>query len=183
MSTPPQRNELSRRAFIALSCQCAAGLLLATPLPCSAAQVPDSRLSLYHTHTHQNLTFRLGDTSAWTGGRINRFLRDFRTGETHAIDPQLITMLGQIKEISGSSGTFEIISGFRSPKTNAMLRKHGDGVAKKSLHMSGRALDIRLSDVKTGIIRDIARSLKRGGVGYYPKSDFVHIDTGRVRSW
>lgn len=183
MKSIPLNNRLSRRAFITLSSQCALGVLLTTSLPCFARQIPANRLALYNTHTDEQLTINLGDNSPDMFNRIDRFLRDFRTGEVHAIDPRLLEMLCRIKELSGSRGTFEIISGFRSLKTNAMLRKKNDGVAKKSLHTTGRALDIRLSDLSTRELRDIAQSLKQGGVGYYSKSDFVHIDTGRIRTW
>ena len=88
-----------------------------------------------------------------------------------------------ISSIAGNRGTFEVISGYRSPSTNAMLRSKSGGVAKKSLHMQGRAIDVRLTGVDTARLRKIAISLKRGGIGYYPKSDFVHLDTGRFRSW
>jgi uncharacterized protein YcbK (DUF882 family) len=92
-------------------------------------------------------------------------------------------MLCSIQQAGGSSGTYEIISGYRSQATNAKLRKSSSKVAKKSLHMSGRAIDIRLNDLKTIQLRDLARSLKSGGVGFYADSDFIHIDTGRVRTW
>lgn len=184
MKRIPLNNRLSRRAFITLSSHCVLGVMLTTSLPCFARQIPAAnQLSLYHTHTDEQLTINLGDNSPDMFSRVDRFLRDFRTGEVHAIDPRLLEMLCRIKELSGSSGTFEIISGFRSIKTNSMLRKKSDGVAKKSLHMTGRALDIRLSDLSTRTLRDIAQSLKQGGVGYYSKSDFVHIDTGRIRTW
>ena len=92
-------------------------------------------------------------------------------------------MLCHIKKSGRSTGTIEVISGYRSPKTNAMLQQKSSGVASKSLHLQGQAVDIRLTDLKTRKLRDIARSLQLGGVGYYPTSDFVHLDTGRVRFW
>lgn len=176
-------NRLSRRTFLTLSSRCAFGMCLMTSVPCLGRPIPGSSLSLYHTHTGEKLTLDMRDNSPETLSSINRFLRDFRTGEVHPIDARLLAVLSRIQEISGSAGTFEIISGFRSAKTNDMLRKNSNGVAKKSLHMSGRALDIRLTDLNTKELRNIALSLKQGGVGYYPKSDFVHIDTGRVRTW
>lgn len=110
-------------------------------------------------------------------------MRDFRTGDIHPIDTRLINMLCHLQMTSSSSGTFELISGYRSPATNMKLRQTSNGVAKKSLHMQGRAIDIRLTDVPTDKLRSIACSLKQGGVGFYPKSDFIHLDTGRTRAW
>ncbi|WP_332460900.1 YcbK family protein [Thauera sinica] len=115
--------------------------------------------------------------------RIDRLLRDFRTGEVQAMDPQLFDILHALR-ITLGGGTFEIISAYRSPATNDMLRKTGGGgVAKRSLHMDGRAIDVRLPGVPTTSLRDAAIGLGLGGVGYYPESDFVHIDTGAVRAW
>lgn len=174
---------LSRRSLLLRSVHCAAGILLTNALPGYARPVADSRISLYHTHTGERLTIDPLNNFSETSNQVNRFLRDFRTGDVHPIDPQLVEMLYQIKTLAQSRGTFEIISGYRSPQTNAMLRNNSTGVAKKSHHMTGSALDIRLTYLETSKLRDIAQSLKRGGVGYYPKSDFVHIDTGRVRYW
>lgn len=152
----------------------------------SRSRLPRS-LSLHHLHTDERLTltYRVGDYYQRSAlSRLNRFLRDFRTGETIAIDPRIYDLLFDIKSRLGQEeGNFEIISAYRSPKTNAMLRRTSSGVAKQSLHMSGKAVDVRLSDTPTRMIRDAALTLGRGGVGYYRKSDFVHLDTGRVRSW
>jgi uncharacterized protein YcbK (DUF882 family) len=174
---------MNRRAFLLLIAHCSAGAVLANPLSSLATSSPGTYLSFYHTHTGETLKVNLKETSSQTLRRVHRFLRDFRTGEVHPIDPQLLTMLSRIKKLSGSSGTFEVISGYRSPKTNKMLSTASNGVAKKSLHMDGRAIDVRLTELRTRDLRDLACSLKQGGVGYYPKSDFVHIDTGRVRTW
>ena len=117
--------------------------------------------------------------------RLHWFFRDFRTGDIHAINPRLLDAMWRIQERTGSEGVFEIISAYRSPATNEKLRARSanSGVARKSLHMSGNALDIRHSEVSVGGLRKTARSLRMGGVGYYPKSGFIHIDTGKVRSW
>jgi uncharacterized protein YcbK (DUF882 family) len=115
---------------------------------------------------------------------LNHFLRDFRTGDETAIDPQLFDLLYDIKQRLGhADGTFQIISGYRSPRTNAMLRRTSSGVARRSLHMTGQAIDVRLTETPTRNIRDAALTLSRGGVGFYSRSDFVHLDTGRVRQW
>jgi uncharacterized protein YcbK (DUF882 family) len=174
---------MNRRAFLILIAHCSAGAVLANPLSSFAIPSPATNLSFYHTHTGETLKVNLKEISGQALHKVHHFLRDFRTGEIHPIDPQLLSILGHIKKRSGSTGTFEVISGYRSPKTNKMLSTASKGVAKKSLHMGGRAIDVRLTDLRTRDLRDIACSLKQGGVGYYPKSDFVHIDTGRVRSW
>ena len=113
------------------------------------------------------------------------FLRDFRNGATHAIDPGLLDQLNALAAATATRAPFQVISGYRSPATNEMLRRAGHGVATGSLHLQGQAIDIRLADVELTDLRDAALSLRAGGVGYYPSadSDFVHIDTGRVRRW
>jgi uncharacterized protein YcbK (DUF882 family) len=144
------------------------------------------RLAFYHTHTGEALdvVYREGDDYLPDAvGSLNRFLRDFRSGESYPIDPALFDQLHDIQQALGKFGRYEIISAYRSPKTNAMLAGKSGGVAKRSLHMQGRALDVRLTDVATNDLRAAALELQRGGVGYYPKSKFIHIDTGRVRRW
>ena len=166
-----------------------AGLALA-PLgfarPSAAAAGEERVLDFRHTHTDERLTvayFARGAYSPQSLGRIDRLLRDFRTGEIHAIDPRLLDTLHALCAACGG-GTFEIISGYRSPKTNALLRKTGSGgVAQQSLHLEGRAIDVRLAGVPTARLRAVAIALGRRGVGYYPESDFLHLDTGRLRAW
>ena len=114
---------------------------------------------------------------------IDYLLRDYRTGDVHRIDPALLDQLHELKLIMGVNRPFEIISGYRSPYTNAKLRHRSSGVANNSLHMQGRAIDIRLDGYDTRHLRNAALSMHRGGVGYYAKSDFVHLDTGHFRSW
>lgn len=144
------------------------------------------QLAFYHTHTGEtlNVVYREGaDYLPDALGNIDRFLRDFRTGEAHPIDPLLLDQLHDIRSALGTTARVEIISGYRSPKTNNMLRGRSNGVAKRSLHMQGRALDVRLTDVPTKDLRAAAFELQSGGVGYYPKSGFIHVDTGRFRTW
>ena len=114
---------------------------------------------------------------------VNHFLRDFRTDEVHAIDPGLLDLLHGLSDLTGTAKPFQVISGYRSPATNEMLRHLSEGVAGGSLHMKGLAIDIRLADVPLAKLRSAALAAERGGVGYYPASDFVHVDTGRVRAW
>ena len=145
-------------------------------------------LSFFHTHTGKRL-----HVVYWQDGKyveaalddINRFLSDFRTGDTVDMDPELLDLIYDVRKSLGSDGTYQIISAYRSPKTNELLRgrSSSSGVAKKSQHLLGKAIDVRLEGVKTGQLRDAAIRLQRGGVGYYQASDFVHMDTGRVRRW
>jgi uncharacterized protein YcbK (DUF882 family) len=118
--------------------------------------------------------------------QLNHLLRDFRQNETKPIDPQLFDLLHELTGTLETDRSLHVISGYRSPATNTMLRERGGshtGVAGKSLHMVGKAIDIRIPGVPLDNLRGAARSLKLGGVGYYPSSNFVHVDTGRVRSW
>jgi uncharacterized protein YcbK (DUF882 family) len=114
--------------------------------------------------------------------RLDHLLRDHRTGEVHPIDPALFDLLFDVQSAAGGS-VFEVISGYRSPATNEMLRARGGGIAEKSLHLVGKAIDVRLRGVETATLRRAALRLGRGGVGFYPGPDFVHLDTGRVRFW
>jgi uncharacterized protein YcbK (DUF882 family) len=147
----------------------------------------DSRpLAFYNLHTDEKLKVVYSEHGTTVPGaleEINHFLRDFRTGEQHPIDVQLLDALSAVYDLFERRGNFEVISGYRSPRTNAALRQVGSGVAKDSLHLYGRAIDVRLTSVATDKLRDAALALRQGGVGYYPKSNFVHIDTGAVRSW
>ena len=174
---------MNRRSFLRTSAQITMGLLL--PASVFAGSVDQRHLNFYHTHTGERLTidYLAGNFRGAVQSALEYFLRDFRTGQVHSIDPQLFDTLCRILGECGSCGTYEVISGYRSPKTNELLRKSGSGVAKKSLHMKGQAIDIRLSDRPTELLRDIAASFHNGGVGYYPGSDFVHIDTGERRVW
>jgi uncharacterized protein YcbK (DUF882 family) len=153
----------------------------------SVASSADQRqLSFYHTHTQRNLqvTYAIGGEYVESAlAEINVFLADFRNGEQLVIDPALLDLIYDVRESLGGSGAFEVISAYRSPETNAMLRSKSSGVAKNSQHLLGNAIDVRLRGVSTVVLRDAAVSLQRGGVGYYQSSDFVHIDTGRVRRW
>ncbi len=153
--------------------------------PSALAAASERRLAFYHTHTDERLKvtyFADGKFIPESLAQVDRLLRDFRNDEVHPIDPDLLDTLHQVCGLCGG-GTFEIISGYRSPETNQLLRKRSNGVARSSLHLQGRAIDIRLSGFVTAKLRDAALTLQRGGVGYYARSDFVHLDTGRVRTW
>jgi uncharacterized protein YcbK (DUF882 family) len=146
----------------------------------------DRKLSFYNTHTHERLTViykRDGNYIPEALKKICKILRDHRSGDIYDMDPELMDYLYDLLTEVGNHGEVHIISGYRSPKTNNKLRQNSNGVAKGSLHMQGKALDFRLPGTDTAVLRDKALAMKRGGVGYYKKSDFIQIDTGRVRHW
>ena len=190
MNDSKQPAPLSRRAFLGKTLAAGAGLaLLSAPdLARAALLTPKRSLSFYHTHTGEELELnytvgRIYNPIALS--RIDQFLGDFRTGEVHVIDPQLLDILWALQTRGGRPGVFSVISGYRSPQTNAYLRgrSKNSGVATKSLHMEGRAIDVRFSELPTDQLRDCAIDLEAGGVGFYSKSDFVHLDTGAFRTW
>lgn len=116
--------------------------------------------------------------------QINQYLRDYRTGDVREYDPSLFDLLHDLMVSLGRpDGEINVVCGYRTPQTNEYLRNHGHGVARHSLHMQAMAIDIRIPGVPTAKIRDAALALRRGGVGYYAASDFVHVDVGRVRRW
>lgn len=146
----------------------------------------EKHLSFKHLHTNEVLQccYRKDDQYNFQAiAEINHILRDHRTNEVFAIDHQLLEMLHRLHTMTNSSMPFEIISGFRSLATNEKLRKSSTGVAKRSYHMQGKAIDVRLADVDLTTLRDTAISLQAGGVGYYRKSGFLHLDTGKPRNW
>ncbi len=175
-----------RRRLLAAGAAVLASSLLALPRRARANAGALRTLSFRHTHTGETLSlaYATGGTYLTEGlARVDWFLRDFRNGEAHAIDPQLLDQLHALSALTRSKAPYEVISGYRSPATNESLQRRGGGVAKHSLHLEGRAIDVRLADVALADLRDAATSLRAGGVGYYPQSQFVHLDTGRVRRW
>ena len=143
-------------------------------------------LSFEHMHTGEKLRltyFERGIYIADALHEINYLLRDFRTDETHPIDTALLDQLFDLKQILGFNKPFHIISGYRSPYTNAQLRKHSHGVAEHSFHLQGKAIDIRVEGIASRTIRNTALAMAQGGVGYYPRNNFVHLDSGRFRTW
>jgi len=152
------------------------------------ASAPDARgLALVHTHTHEKIELVYADRERYLPaalGSLNRFLRDHYTGDIGLMDPQIYDQLYRVQQLLGSKRPFEVISGYRCPATNANLRQtRSGGVAKRSLHMEGRAIDVRLPGVPLAELHEAALSLRGGGVGFYPRDQFVHLDTGRVRNW
>lgn len=162
-----------------------AALALALPFsPAAWASAPRS-VSLYHTHTGERFDavyFADGEYLPDAVEELSRVLRDFRTGEVCRFDALLFDTLYALNLACGE-GTYDVISAYRSEQTNRMLRQQSKGVAKDSLHVSGRALDVRMQGRDTRRLRDAALALKQGGVGYYPRSNFVHLDTGPFRTW
>lgn len=178
----------SRRQFLRYSAGIAmagAGVSLTSPALAGSSQA--YRLSFDHTHTHEKLSLIYsiaGEYRLTALDRLNHFLRDHYTGTVGTMDPQLFDILHRITSALNTQQSFQVISGYRCPATNDRLRTTGGGgVAKRSLHMDGRAIDIRIPGVPLTELHDAALSLKAGGVGFYPRDQFVHIDTGRVRSW
>jgi uncharacterized protein YcbK (DUF882 family) len=154
--------------------------------PAHGAESSPRRIALLNLHTDERLDieyFRDGAYLPDSLSAIEVVLRDFRTGERHAIDPALMDTLLGVARAVGVDPSFSVISGYRSPQTNAMLHERSSGVAQRSLHMDGRAIDVRIAGVDCADLAARALDLKRGGVGYYRASDFVHLDTGAFRSW
>jgi uncharacterized protein YcbK (DUF882 family) len=179
---------VARRRFLVASVAAAAGLTSLNRIANAATVATPAahRLSLYHIHTGEKLTIVYREHGALVPGaldEINLFLRDFRTEQIREIDVGLLDAVHDVYTTFEGRGHFEVISGYRSPRTNAALRHVTTGVAEHSLHIEGRAIDVRLTSAKTTAVRDSAIALARGGVGYYPESNFVHIDTGPVRTW
>lgn len=181
------RSEIhNRRRFLGalggtLALAGAAPVVLANTTPVAARTV-----EFHHLHTRERLA-----ATYWANGNydraalasINHILRDFRTGEVHPIALALLDLLASLQAELGTGAPFEVIGGYRSPTTNDSLRQRSHGVAKRSLHMQGMAIDVRVADLPTRQLREAAADLRLGGVGYYPKSNFVHLDTGRPRYW
>lgn len=174
---------LGRRSFLA-----AAGASLFVPPPAHAVSLPARILSLDNIHTGEKLTVEY-----WAQGQylpdaltaVDRLLRDFRTGQVHPIAPALLDLIALVRVRLDTSAPVSVISGYRSPATNAMLRGEHEhsGVATKSLHMQGKAIDIRIAGRSLADLHNAALAQRGGGVGFYPKSGFVHVDIGRVRAW
>jgi uncharacterized protein YcbK (DUF882 family) len=144
------------------------------------------RLSLRNLHTGEKLDVEFYRANAYVPDAltsIQKVLRDFRNNEQHVIDPKLMDYLYDVAHAIGVEPVFSVISGYRSPQTNAQLHERSSGVSSHSLHMEGRAIDVRLAGVNCADLADHALAMQRGGVGYYRQSDFVHLDTGRFRTW
>ena len=180
----------SRRRFMAIGVgalvTAAAGMTSRSAFAQSAIITPERTLSFYNLHTGENLK-----TAYWVEGEyipeslsdINHLLRDFRNNEIKPIHLGLLNLLHTITQRLGTSKPIQLVSGYRSPSTNAMLHNRSSGVAKHSLHMDAMAADIRIPGHDLRELHKVAVAIRGGGVGYYPKSDFVHVDVGRIRYW
>jgi uncharacterized protein YcbK (DUF882 family) len=181
-----------RNIFVGLFLAAAFSLLPAAASNDSRIQndsgaVAERHLRLYHTHTgeHIDIVYRRGsDYLPEAEAQLDHFLRDHRTGDIKHYDPRVFDILSELTDAVGHPGAeIDIICGYRSSWSNEFLRSKSQGVAKNSLHMQAHAIDIRIPGVNTLTLRDAALALHEGGVGYYPRSGFVHVDTGRVRTW
>lgn len=177
------KHRLLRRKLL----RTAVGLLPLIALPrILQAATPERRIAFLHTHTGETLDAVYSENDRYLPdalAEIDHVCRDFRTGAVHPIDPALLDLLHDVQQAAGKAGRFEIISAFRSPATNRMLATAGSGVADRSLHLTGQAIDVRLPGVRTLDLQRLALKRAGGGVGYYPDADFVHLDTGRIRRW
>jgi uncharacterized protein YcbK (DUF882 family) len=172
----------NRRRFLQAGA-CGALCVAAAPV---LAGFEQRALQFVHTHTGEELNtvyFRNGTYDPAQLLRVAYTLRDFRSGDVYRIDPLLLDALFELQVRSGHDKPYQIISAYRSPKTNTQLRSQSKGVAEHSMHLTGQAVDIRVSGVATKALRDHALAMYRGGVGYYKDANFLHVDTGRVRSW
>ena len=175
--------DVSRRQFLKLGLYVAASLAL--PLPAMAGTTA-RKLSFYNIHTDETLRLAYYENGQYVPSAIqalNHFLRDYRTGDVHPIDTALFDQLYTLQRRIETPGAYHVISGYRSPKTNQMLHANSEGVAKHSMHMEGRAIDIFLPGKDLVHLHKAALTMHAGGVGYYPNSNFIHLDTGRVRQW
>jgi uncharacterized protein YcbK (DUF882 family) len=176
---------LGRRQFVAGAVGAAASCTLLGPAAAASLRSAHT-LSFFHIHTTEKLTVTYREHGELVPGAleaVNHYLRDFRTDQSHEIDVALLDSLATLYATFDGRGNFEVISGYRSPRTNEALRHVTSGVAERSLHIHGRAIDVRLTSAKTRDLRDAAIALRRGGVGYYAESNFVHVDTGSFRTW
>jgi uncharacterized protein YcbK (DUF882 family) len=176
----------ANRAFLAFV-GVVAGLLAGTARTQDAAAFGETRsLTFFHTHTRESATItfrRNGEYDEEALNQLNWLLRDWRVEQPAKMDRRLFDILWEVYRETGSSAPINVISAYRSPTTNAMLRNRSKAVSEHSQHMLGRAMDVRFPDVDTSKLREIAMKMQYGGVGYYPSSSFVHIDTGSVRAW
>ena len=179
---------ISRRGFLRIGLMAAAPLAVPGAAMAALKVIPrrPRELSFYNLHTGESLKtvyYENGKYVPEALAQINYLLRDFRRNEIKPIDPNLLDLLAGIHGRLEVNAPFDVISGYRSPQTNAMLHARSEGVAAHSLHIDGKAIDIRVPGRSLSTLHKVAISMFSGGVGYYPKSDFVHVDTGRVRYW
>jgi uncharacterized protein YcbK (DUF882 family) len=179
------KRHIGRRTVLGAAVAAASGVITAPAFAFSRVSVVRS-LSFYNLHTDESI-----HAAYWADGvylndgvvQIEHLLRDFRTDTVHPIDRRLFDLLSLLRQKLSTDAPIQVISGYRSPQTNAMLEHETDGVSANSLHMEGEALDLRVPGRSLSLVHEAALDLRAGGVGYYPHSDFVHVDVGRVRRW
>ena len=176
----------NRRDFLKKSIILGAGLTV-SPHELFSYRLPvDRSIKLFNVHTGEHLKATYWAKDHFVKDeikKINYFLRDFRTGDVQEMDIKLLDLLYSIQLIRDTDKAIKVYSGYRSPKTNERLRKRSEGVAKNSYHLKAQAIDINLPGTDLKNLKKLATFLRRGGVGYYPKSGFMHIDTGPIRYW
>jgi len=174
-----------RREFLGAAAMAVTGMIAAPAL--AMPRAPGRRaLAFYNLHTGESLDLVYWAEGLYNPGamqRIDWLLRDFHNGTVRPIDRRLLDLLATMRQNLGSQAPFQVLSGYRSPETNAMLARTTEGVATNSLHLEGKAIDIRVPGRSLAAVHRLALALKGGGVGYYPHSDFIHLDVGRVRQW
>ncbi|NCO03383.1 MAG: DUF882 domain-containing protein [Alphaproteobacteria bacterium] len=183
---------IDRRSFLSIGAATLGGLLIPGLVnPAMAVPLPQRkggarRISFRNAHTGESFAgvYRVGDKYLPDAfDQINHVLRDHRADKEYPMDPRVLDIIYQVHKLTGRNQPLDILSGYRCPSTNRKLRQASGGVAKKSLHMKGQAIDFHMEDYSTARLRDIAESLRAGGVGYYSRSDFVHVDSGDFRTW
>jgi uncharacterized protein YcbK (DUF882 family) len=175
---------LKRRCVLRLGAAVVGGI--ASPALANTGKANFRSLALHNLHTGEKQTLDYWVDSAYVPDVLqaaNHLLRDYHNNEVHVIEPKLLDLVTLLQGQLGSGTDVQVISGYRSPTTNAAMHEHSSGVAAHSLHMQGMAMDIRLADVALDRLHNAALALQAGGVGYYPSEDFVHVDVGRVRRW
>jgi uncharacterized protein YcbK (DUF882 family) len=177
---------VSRRSLLRNGAALAGVSLAGLARPVFGSESDARRIAFTNLHTGEHLEteyFRDGQYRNDALQQIEKVLRDFRNGESHVMDPKLMDYLVDVVAKVGTAPVFSVISGYRSPQTNEKLHEKSSGVSQHSLHMQGRAIDVRVSGVDCAALAASALDLKRGGVGYYRASNFVHLDTGAFRTW
>lgn len=186
MNSPWTRRRLLQTALVSGATLSFAPLVSARGEAVSESPNGERALELFNTHTSETVRVAYWRDGAYLPAALEKMrnvLRDHRNGEVHDIEPTLYDQLHDLARAARRDARFEIISGYRSPESNAKMAAASKGVAKRSLHMEGRAIDVRLRGYSCANLRDLALAAQRGGVGYYSRSDFVHLDNGRFRTW
>ena len=182
-----RRVTISRRTFLnRVGIAAAATLLLPSTEAFAKALTQERKLTLINTNTHEDLTVVCSPQQHYDRKlltKVNYLMRDHRTDEARSMDPALLDLLYAVTVLTKGRGEYNIISAYRAPETNHMLRKMGQRVAEHSLHMHGKAVDFRTEDLSIRTVQKAAIALERGGVGYYANANFIHLDTGDVRTW